>query len=231
MMKNSKEPSKNRSKGNRTSPETAQPRTRKRREQKRAIETRVAILEAALSEFARNGFEGASTRRIAERAGLHHPLITYHFRTKDILWRAVAERAFGEIRGMWDERIPKDSVLSPVDRVREEFRSFLQFTMEHLDFHQFMLWESRPDSPRLAWLARNMLKPTISRIVPQIKGAQKDGALPSGDPVLIYYLLIGVMSVLSSLGGEMRATSDISATSPKVVNEYWTLVDRLIFGR
>jgi TetR/AcrR family transcriptional regulator len=76
-----------------------------------------------------------------------------------------------------------------------------------------------------------MLKPTISRIVPQIKDAQKDGALPSGDLVLIYYLLIGVMSVLSSLGGEMRATSDISATSPEVVNEYWTLVDRLIFDR
>src|ERR1700746_1964621 len=70
----------------------------KRREQQRAIETRQMILDAALSEFAERGFEAASIRNIAMRVGLQHPLITYHYRTKDLLWRAVAENAFAEIR-------------------------------------------------------------------------------------------------------------------------------------
>jgi TetR/AcrR family transcriptional regulator len=75
----------------------------KRREQQRAIETRQMILDAALSEFAERGFDAASIRNIAMRVGLQHPLITYHYRTKDLLWRAVAENAFAEIRKMWDE--------------------------------------------------------------------------------------------------------------------------------
>src|SRR5438128_918554 len=65
-----------------------------RREQQRTIETRRAILDAALNEFAERGFEGASVRRIGERAGLEYTLITYHFKNKDTLWRAVAIDAF-----------------------------------------------------------------------------------------------------------------------------------------
>ena len=63
---------------------------RKRAEQQRSLETRASILNAAIAEFAERGFEGASIRAIADRLGLQHPLITYHYRTKDILWRAAA---------------------------------------------------------------------------------------------------------------------------------------------
>jgi TetR/AcrR family transcriptional regulator len=204
---------------------------RKRREQQRAIDTRTIILEAALTEFAQHGFEGASTRRIGERAGIQHPLITYHYRTKDVLWRAVAEFAFAEILQTWDLRIPPNSSLSAIDRVREEFRAFLQFTIQHVDFHQFMLRESMPGSPRLKWLVKNMLQPTMERLVPQIAEAQKDGGLPAGDPILFYYMLIGCMSVLSSLRGEMRATAGLDVTDPAVTETYWKLVDATIFGR
>ena len=64
---------------------------RKRAEQQRAQSTRTAILEAALAEFAEKGFEAASIRSIAERTGFQHPLITYHYPSKDLLWQAVAE--------------------------------------------------------------------------------------------------------------------------------------------
>lgn len=96
----------------------------KRREQQRAIETRTLILDASLTEFAQRGFEAASIRRIAERTRLQHPLITYHFRTKLILWRAVAEYAFAEIRAAWDRQAPPDSDQAPVDRVRAEAMTF-----------------------------------------------------------------------------------------------------------
>jgi len=216
----------------RTTPRSSRARPkRKRREQQRAIDTRKIILETALTEFAQRGFDGTSTRTIAERAGMQHPLITYHYRTKDILWRAVAEDAFAEIRESWDIRIPPDSSLSAVDRVREEFRAFLQFTIQHVDFHQFMMRENIPGSPRLKWLVKNMLQPTMNRLVPQIAEAQKDGGLPAGDPILFYYMLIGCMSVLSSLRSEMRATSGLNVTDPAVTESYWRLVDATIFGR
>jgi len=45
------------------------------------------ILETALALFAAEGFEGASTREIAERAGVNLPAIQYYFGSKEGLYR------------------------------------------------------------------------------------------------------------------------------------------------
>src|SRR5258708_21821898 len=84
-------------------------RPRKRAEQQRSLETRAAILNAAIAEFAERGFEGASIRAIADRLGMQHPLITYHYPSKDILWRAAAEHAFAQIRAGWGSSAPENS--------------------------------------------------------------------------------------------------------------------------
>src|SRR5439155_18835189 len=84
-------------------------RPRKRAEQQRSLETRGAILDAAIAEFAERGFEGASIRAIADRLGLKHPIITYQYRSKDILWRAAAEYASAQIRGGWVSSAPESS--------------------------------------------------------------------------------------------------------------------------
>jgi len=203
----------------------------KRREQQRAIETRNLILDASLTEFAQRGFEAASIRRIAQRTRLQHPLITYHFRTKLILWRAVAEHSFAEIRTAWDRQAPPNSDLQPIDRVREEYRTFLRFTLQYPDFHHFMLRESHPNNPRLAWLAKTILKPLLEdRLLPQIRAAQDAGELPPGNPILIHYMLIGVTSVLCSLRDEIESLAGISTADPKIEHEYWGLIDETFFG-
>ena len=58
----------------------------------RGEDTRGRILEAALELFAASGFEGASTRTIAERAGVNLPAIQYLFGSKEGLYRAVVEQ-------------------------------------------------------------------------------------------------------------------------------------------
>jgi AcrR family transcriptional regulator len=206
-------------------------RKRKRRVQQRSIDTRLAILKAALSEFADNGFDAASIRNIAERTGLQHPLITYHFRTKEILWRAVAEHIFTQIKALWDERAPPHSHMSPIDRIRAEYRAHLRFTMEYPDFHHFMLRESRPGNPRLAWLVKNFLAPLSNRVLRQIRASQKTGQLPKARPILIHYMFIGMASVLSSLGAEIRKISGILPDDPGIVEEYWSLIEAAFFDR
>jgi TetR/AcrR family transcriptional regulator len=203
----------------------------KRKEQTRAILTRRSILDAALEEFAEKGFEGASTRAIGERAGLDHTLITYHFSNKEALWRAVAEHSFETIESMWDSALPPGGEYSPVDRVKAEFRTFLQFTMEHTAFHHFMLRENQGTSPRLPWLVKRLLHRTMDRVVPQIREAQAQGQLIEGDPVLLYYMLVGMTSVLSSLSGEMRLTLPRPPTGDAAIERYWELVERVVFRK
>jgi AcrR family transcriptional regulator len=203
----------------------------KRREQQRAIETRKLILEASLTEFAQRGYDAASIRRIAERTRLQHPLITYHFRTKLILWRAVAEYAFAEIRAAWDRQAPPDSDQPPIDRVRAEYRTFLRFTLQYPDFHHFMLRESHPNNPRLAWLTKTILKPILeNRLLPQIRAAQEAGELPRGNPILIHYMMIGMTSVLCSLHDEIQTIAGISTADPEIEHEYWGLIEQTVFA-
>src|SRR5215469_18226795 len=59
--------------------------------QTRGEDTRRRILETALEIFAAEGYEGASTRHLAERAGVNLPAIQYYFGSKEGLYRAVIE--------------------------------------------------------------------------------------------------------------------------------------------
>ncbi len=202
---------------------------RKRREQQRAIDTKQTILAAALTEFAQVGFEAASIRNIAANTGLQHPLITYHYRTKEILWKAVAENAFAQIRRLWDEGIPDQESMTPIERLRAEYSAFLRFTMAYPDFHHFMLRESSPANPRLPWLVDTILLPTMQRLLPQIQSAQERGELPEGNPALIHYMMIGMTSVLSSLKDEIRQSAGVATDDPKVVDSYLGMIDALVF--
>lgn len=55
----------------------------------RGEDTRRRILETAIEVFARDGYEGASTRKLAEEAGVNLPAIQYYFGSKEGLYRAA----------------------------------------------------------------------------------------------------------------------------------------------
>lgn len=52
---------------------------------------RQQILDSALPLFARNGFAGTTTRRIAEAAGISEALLFKHFPTKSAVYAAILE--------------------------------------------------------------------------------------------------------------------------------------------
>jgi AcrR family transcriptional regulator len=203
-------------------------RPRKRAEQQRSIETRAAILDAAIAEFAQRGFEAASIRAIADRLGLQHPLITYHYRSKDILWRAAAEHAFAQIRTEWDILVPEGS---PLARLRQEYTTLFRYTVAFPEFHRFMRQEALTNNPRLKWVAETVLVPLLARLLPQIIEAQKRGLLPAVDPILFHYMMVSLTATLSEFGPEMQVTSGLSSEDTKVVEAYWRLVDETVFGQ
>ena len=204
---------------------------RRRAEQQRSLETRASILNAAIAEFAERGFEGASIRSIADRLGLQHPLITYHYRSKDILWRAAAEHAFSQIRTEWDISTPEESDLSPLARLRQEYTVLFRYTVAFPEFHRFMRQETLTNNPRLKWVAEMVLAPLLGRLLPQIIEAQKQGLLPAVDPILFHYMMVSLTATLSEFGPEMQVTSGPSSEAPKVVESYWRLVDEMVFGQ
>jgi len=201
-----------------------------RAQQDRALATRSAILNAAIAEFAAHGFKGASIRRIAERIGLQHPLITYHYRSKDILWRAAAEHAFTRIRQEWDDRAPELATMSPLERLRQEYRTVFEYTAAFPEFHRFMRQECLSHNPRLRWVAKTVLRPLIQRLLPQISAAQDQGLLPKVEPILFHYMMVSLTTTLSGFGPEMEFITDLSPKDSGTAQAYWRLVEQIVFG-
>src|SRR5205823_3269401 len=57
-----------------------------------AADRREQILDAATQLFARQGFQGTTTKQISEQTGVTEALIFRHFASKDELYWAVIER-------------------------------------------------------------------------------------------------------------------------------------------
>lgn len=88
----------------------ARPRSlREKRERRlrrdRGADTRQRLIEAALDVFGRLGFEGASTRQIAQAANANLAAIVYHFGSKEALHVAVAEYIVGRVGGLIGPRL------------------------------------------------------------------------------------------------------------------------------
>src|SRR6267143_4860333 len=119
--------------------------------------TKNEILEAALTAFARDGFDGASLPKIAEIAKIAHPLIHYYFGSKDNLWRETVDYAFG---GLVAEATAVEAAsrgLSPLHRLRVIVQAFAQFAARYPDHLGLMMAEMRSGSERLDWLRENYI--------------------------------------------------------------------------
>src|SRR4051794_29084280 len=78
--------------------------------------TRAEILKAALSVFAEKGLTGARVDDIAALTHTAKPTIYYHFRSKEELYAAVLENAYGGIRDM--ERTLELDLRDPAAAIR-----------------------------------------------------------------------------------------------------------------
>ena len=66
-------------------------------------ETSARIIEAALTLFGEQGYEGASTREIAELAGVNAPALNYYFKSKEGVYNACIEHM---VEHIWDFLAP-----------------------------------------------------------------------------------------------------------------------------
>ena len=197
-----------------------------RKQQQRSIVTQQKLLDAAVEAFSENGFKGTSTRDIADRAGVHHPLITYHFKNKDQLWRAAADRIFREfnialVKATAD--IPEDE---PKARAETFIRTYVRYAHRQPALHKFILQESSHPSARLDWLVRNHLRPLFEIVVKSLQELQEIGIAPPGDPALLFNLIRVSAGGLLALSEEIKGTSNIDFDSENALNELADMIIR-----
>lgn len=93
-----------------------------------AAQRRELIVDAALGEFAENGYENASMGRIAAAAGIARTVLYDHFLSKQALFVALLEAKQADLIGHLHEAIVAEAPMR--DRMRRGFDAFFRFA-EH----------------------------------------------------------------------------------------------------
>ncbi len=190
-----------------------------RKQQQRSIKTKQKLLDAAIEAFSENGFKGTSTRDIAERAGVHHPLITYHFKNKEELWRAAAHQIFSRFNASMGQALQEVIDECPRTRMAMMIRTYVRYAASQPALHKVMVQEASRPSARLDWLIATYLRPLFEVSVKNLKELQDQGLAPQGNVAILFNMIRVTAGGLIALGHELKGTSGIDLDAPGTIDE------------
>lgn len=98
------------------------------------------IIETALHLFAEKGFEGASVRDIAEKAGVNVAMVNYYFGSKDKLFEKIVEYKTSITKGSLDE-IQKNKSLTSFQKIEAIIDSYIERLFTNRKFHRLIQQE------------------------------------------------------------------------------------------
>ncbi|MEM1434634.1 MAG: TetR/AcrR family transcriptional regulator [Pseudomonadota bacterium] len=197
--------------------------------QERGARTRERIEAAALAAFADRGYDGASTRQIADLAGVKQQLITYHYGSKLDLWKVVADRLFTGYREHQQARLAGLAGVDDVTTTRLLIRDYLEYCAHHPQLAKFMMHEGGVLTHRLRWLFERHTSRLIGTMQDQIAAARKLTGAPEVNMVQLGYVLIGA-SAMFSQEAEYQLLMGESANSEATIDSYSELLTSLILG-
>ena len=136
--------------------------------------TKGALLTAAVEVFARNGFDGATTKEVAARAGVNEGLIQRYFGGKAGLLQAI-------VGGIGEQRLSACRLAPPSESLRCEIAIFLRHEIEQAasnrDFMRVLLSRALVDPDLAATLKAHYRESRIPRLVERFRHFQADGRL------------------------------------------------------
>lgn len=129
-----------------------------------ADRTKRKLLEAAMTEFAANGYEGARVGEIAARAGVNKQLISYYFGGKEGLYRAMEREWLETERDQAGPDVPAEDVM----------RWYLRDNLKDPRIGRLALWQALADD-----LPEEESQEDADRELDQMRERQERGEIAS----------------------------------------------------
>lgn len=189
--------------------------------------SREAILGAALSLFARDGFEGTSLLRIAEAAKVGHPLIHYYFGSKDALWKATIDHALQDMRRQASTLSSASKGLRALDRLRVLMRALSLFAVKCPDHFGLVVSEARAKSTRWDWLQKHYGSGFLGDLEAILAEAQAAGEIRAMALDQVTFILVGSVLVYFSVNPFLPETEDVETLADQFTD---VLMDVVLNG-
>ena len=192
--------------------------------------TRGRIVAAAADLFAERAFVGATTRAIAARAGVAQPLLNYHFRSKDELWRAAVDSLFASLATSTAAHAEQMQGLDELTQAKRRVREFIVFSARNPQLHRIITQECKADSERMDYLVERHVRPMYERTVALFEHLVRDGVVPDIPPAHLYYILTGAGPTMFVLAPECRRLTGLDPESDELIEAHADAVCTLLFG-
>jgi TetR/AcrR family transcriptional regulator len=193
--------------------------------------TRETILVSALEAFSEMGFDGATTRAIAARAGVNHGLIPYYFGSKPKLWEAAVDRAFSELDAGLRVVLDDPNVVDDRERIGLLIRNFVRFVARNPEFVRLMNEEGKRKGPRMRWIVDRHAKPLYEAVAALLHRDGMFARLPADiHPVHLHYILAGAAGLIFAQAEECKRLSGVDPFEAEVVEAHARAVEYLLLG-
>jgi TetR/AcrR family transcriptional regulator len=191
-----------------------------------AERTQQAILAAAEEEFADKGLAGARVDAIAEQSGVNKRMLYYYFGSKENLYVAVLERAYGAMRQT--ERELNLTDLDPLDAIRKLVEFKFDYYLEHPTIIRLLSGENMQNAKFLKRSRRlrdmhNSLANVLRAVL--VAGQKRGSVKPGIDPLqlyislaaLSYFFFSNAATLSTAFGRELMSASELKARRAHVV--------------
>jgi TetR/AcrR family transcriptional regulator len=170
-----------------------------------ATERRAAVLDTACQVFARCSYRGATTAEIAREAGVTEPILYRHFESKQALYLACIDSAWGRVRDAWQEAVENEE--DPRAWMSAMGMAFFRFkeqkaAVASLWIEALTEWGDEPEVRRFL---RRHFREVHEWVTGVVSRCQAEGAmLPDRDPRAEAWIFIAIgllTGVAARLGG------------------------------
>jgi len=165
-----------------------------------------ALIKAGVQILSKEGIQGLSLRKVAQRAGVSHNAPYSHFHDKQSLIAAISTEGFKQLYDVLDTAIssyPDD----PGKQLQEGAWVYVRFALENTDTFKIMfsgVLEKEKEYPAFVEISQK----TFARVVDVVRACQHAGTLPSNPAdvlaVTVWGQVHGIISLM--LEGQISHT-------------------------
>ncbi len=149
------------------------------RERLPASERRAAVLDTACRVFARCSYHGATTAEIAREAGVSEPILYRHFASKQALYLACIDEAWGRVRTAWEAAVAREP--DPAAWTQAMANAFFQFREQRSSVASLWLHAltESGDDPEIRKYLRRHLREVHEFVADVLRRCQAAGVVPA----------------------------------------------------